>query len=207
MIACSHQTSPRTALHVSRNVFHVCLTFVAVCEPQHRVLYLLSGEDVVVTVPSGGTTGHNTTTLQKYDVEDANFCLCDTWGLDNNNYKEEHKVLPALLEGWLPNNWKMEYQLRDRRPLLLANDATRCKRRVHGVLFFITAGAVHDDAEMDTIKHSFQKVSFAFGVYQSTRSLSLSLADTNFWLVSLQHGLCLVYQCLDSQAVNAVLTA
>lgn len=113
---------------------------------------------MVVTVPSGGTTNHNTTQLKKYDVEGANFSLCDTWGLQRGNYQEEHKILPALLEGWLPSNWKMEYQLRDRKRVLLANDASRYQRRVHAVLFFLAAGALHDDQEMDTIKESFQKV-------------------------------------------------
>lgn len=116
------------------------------------------GDDVVCTVPSGGTTNHNTRTLKKYDVDCANFCLCDTWGLDRDNYKNEHKVLPALLEGWLPSNWKMEYQLRDKKPLLLANDASRYQRKIHAVLFFITAGALHDDLEMEPVRESFQKV-------------------------------------------------
>ena len=118
----------------------------------------VAGDDVVSTVPSGGTTEHNTRHFKKYDVPSANFCLCDTWGLDKKNYQAEHKVLPALLEGWLPSNWKMEYHLRDHKTQLLANDASRYQRRVHAVLFFVTAGAVHDDTEMDTIKDSFQKV-------------------------------------------------
>ena len=119
---------------------------------------VLAGNDVVNTVPSGGTTATNTTTLKKYDVESANFHLCDTWGLEVANYKDEHKILPALLEGWLPNNWKMEYQLRDRRRVLLDNDASRYQRRVHAVLFFVAANAVHDDEEMEIVKESFQKV-------------------------------------------------
>ena len=115
---------------------------------------------MVNTVPSGGTTDHNTRALKKYDVESANFCLCDTWGLDRENYKAEHKILPALLDGWLPTNWKMEYQLRDRKAVLLANDASRYQRRVHAVLYFVAANAVHDDQEMETIKESFQKVQY-----------------------------------------------
>ena len=155
----------------SANSYYMCrawagisfMCILPVFEQFGSLCVAAAGDHVAVTVPSGGTTGHNTTTLKKYDVEGTNFCLCDTWGLDLNNYKEEHKMLPALLEGWLPNNWKMEYQLRDRRTLLLANDSSRYKRRVHAVLFFITAGAVHDDAEMETVKQSFQKVCFNLG--------------------------------------------
>ena len=117
---------------------------------------------MVNTVPSGGTTEHNTRHLKKYDVPSANFYLCDTWGVDSKNYKAEHKILPALLDGWLPANWSMEYTLRDRRTVLLANDASRYQRRVHAVLFFIAANAVHDDQEMETIKNTFQKVFLTF---------------------------------------------
>ena len=120
-----------------------------------------SGDDVVNTVASGGTLGHNTTALKRYEVPSANFTLLDTWGLDRNNYKEEHKVLPALLDGWLPGNWKMEASVRDNRHRLADNNASRNTRRVHGVLFFVIASAVHDDQEMETLKVSFQKVSLA----------------------------------------------
>ena len=118
----------------------------------------VAGNDVVVTVPSGGTSDHKTRSLNKYEVEGADFCLCDTWGLDKENYKDEHKILPALLDGWLPANWQMDTQLKDRRAVLMANDASRYQRRIHGVLFFVTANAVHDDQEMEVIRSSFAKV-------------------------------------------------
>ncbi|DBA93230.1 TPA: hypothetical protein ACH3X2_003525 [Trebouxia sp. C0005] len=116
------------------------------------------GDDVVNTVASGGTLGHNTTAIKKSEVPAANFTLLDTWGLDRNNYKDKHKVLPALLDGWLPGNWKMEASVRNQRRELAANNFSRNTRRVHGVLFFIIASAVHDDQEMETSKVSFQKV-------------------------------------------------
>ncbi|KAL0053354.1 hypothetical protein WJX82_004675 [Trebouxia sp. C0006] len=116
------------------------------------------GDDVVNTVASGGTLGHNTTAIKKYEVPSANFTLLDTWGLDRNNYKDEHKVLPALLDGWLPGNWRMEASVRNKRHELAANNFSRNTRRVHGVLFFVIASAVHDDQEMETLKVSFQKV-------------------------------------------------
>lgn len=121
-----------------------------------------SGDDVVNTVASGGTLGHNTTAIKRYEVPSANFTLLDMWGLDRNNYKAEHKVLPALLDGWLPGNWKMEASVRDNRHRLADNNASRNTRRVHGVLFFVIASAVHDDQEMETLKVSFQKVSLAY---------------------------------------------
>lgn len=136
---------------------------------------------MVVTVPSGGTTDHNTRTLKRYDVEGADFCLCDTWGLEKSNYKDESKILPALLEGWLPSNWKMEYQLKDRRSVLLANDASRYKRRVHGVLFFVTAGAVHDDQEMETIKASFEKVCSASAPVLNASCFARGLTQSKRW--------------------------
>lgn len=113
---------------------------------------------MVNTVASGGTLGHNTTAIKKSEVPAANFTLLDTWGLDRNNYKDKHKVLPALLDGWLPGNWKMEASVRNQRRELAANNFSRNTRRVHGVLFFIIASAVHDDQEMETSKVSFQKV-------------------------------------------------
>ena len=136
---------------------------IAITLPQYCYLWLYalqlhSGDDVVNTVASGGTLGHNTTAIKKYEVPSANFTLLDTWGLDRNNYKDEHKVLPALLDGWLPGNWRMEASVRNERHELAANNFSRNTRRVHGVLFFVIASAVHDDQEMETLKVSFQKV-------------------------------------------------
>ncbi len=133
-------------------------------------LHLHSGDDVVNTVASGGTLGHNTTAIKKYDVPSANFTLLDTWGLDRNNYKDEHKVLPALLDGWLLGNWKMDASVRNKRHELAANNFSRNTRRVHGVLFFVIASAVHDDQEMETLKVSFQKVQHKLQVISAVSS-------------------------------------
>ena len=119
---------------------------------------LFAGNDVVVTVPSGGMAKHNSTQLNRYRVEAANFILCDTWGLQRGNYQDKHRILPAVLGGWLPSNWKMEHQLLDHKEVLLTGKASRHVRRVHAVLFFLAARAVRDEAEMEIIKESFQKV-------------------------------------------------
>lgn len=114
--------------------------------------------DVVATVSTGGPAEHNTRTLQKYDIKGANFCMYDMWGLNKKSCGQEQVVLPALLDGWLPRNWSMNHQLREHKRVLLAKGSTRYRRRVHGVLFFISVDAVRDDPELKTIKGVFQEV-------------------------------------------------
>ena len=152
-----------------------------------------AGKDVVNTVASGGTLDHNTTRLKKYEVPFANFTLLDTWGLDRDNYKEEHNVLPALLDGWLPNNWKMEASVSHSRQQLSANNASRNTRRVHGILFFVIASAVHDDQEMDILKVSFQKVSLAYSI------------STFFDLYACQKWPLQVVPCLNNTYVSTMI--
>lgn len=92
------------------------------------------------------------------------------------------KFLPALLEGCLPNSWKMTYRLRDDKAVLLANDASRCQRRVHAVLFFMAASAVHDDQELATVKEAFQMVCCIF-IYNP-------LMQQSYFVIAIMAGEC-----------------
>ena len=125
-----------------------------------QLCFYFSGNDVASIAPSGGAFCHNTTSIRRYSVDSGNFDLCDTWGLNSNNYRDEHKILPALLEGWLPNGWTMHDHIRGQFNRVMANSTSQHQRKVHGVLFFMTAGAVHDEEKMDIAARSFRKVCF-----------------------------------------------
>lgn len=94
-------------------------------------------------------------------MDSANIDLYDIWGLDQgSDSNHQEKLLQLLLQGWLPDGWTMTDQLRGQCNRLLSGSNNQHQRRIHGVLFFMAASSLHDDAELNLALRWFQKVHF-----------------------------------------------
>lgn len=109
---------------------------------------------------AGGSVAHNTKELVKVPLDGTSVALWDTWGLTNRNYTGEE--LQCFLNGDLPSGWNMDLRLVDQMEALRFGAATRWKRRMHSVLFFMPQAALMDanlEQQRELIRQNFQCIS------------------------------------------------
>ena len=91
----------------------------------------------------------------------------DTWGSSETNYTRDSKIFPALLQGFLPSDWKMGDELIDHVEELQAGEPSRYKRRIHAVIFFLNAAtiATDDEGEMAVVKENLTQVALPTNIH------------------------------------------
>lgn len=107
-------------------------------------------------VKTGGGLSHSTVETKALKIPGLHLTMRDIWGSSETNYTRESKLFPALLQGFLPSEWKMGTDLQDNQDALEAGEASRYSRRIHAVIFFLNAAtiAADDEAEMAVVKEN-----------------------------------------------------
>ena len=111
-------------------------------------------------VKTGGGLSHSTVETQALDIPGLHLTMRDIWGSSETNYTKDSKLFPAILQGFLPSKGKMDNDIHDHEMHLQAGEASRHKRRIHAVIFFLNAAtiATDDEAEMAIVKDNLLQV-------------------------------------------------
>lgn len=120
----------------------------------------------------GAADHHVTKQILRYQFEDMNFQLVDTWGITKSNYAEF--TIEDVLNGALPFGWSKDFTRSEHQQQLVAFASTAVRRMVHQVIFVVPIGALEDDAYCLHLKNYFAKLCLFVG----NPIVVLSLADT-----------------------------
>ena len=117
------------------------------------------GDNVLYEVAVGGSSEHNTTEYAPLQLEGTKIQLCDTWGMDGENYADGE--LELSVDGMLPmGGFSIDTDLKKREiyEQILRNASTRGRRMVHAVLFFVPFALLDDNNLMAFMNQQLKKI-------------------------------------------------